>query len=321
MKITRVLISCTIALLSNAATFAQAKDATRVYAEAKPYKDDPLPLLKMKIKELDGLKAETSQVDLTTVLDKVGEVIVAQMPRVPNLIAQEDVAQEQPTPPVGLSAGSLNANARMQMDRITQAANTQDQALVPQNWKRFEYVVLAEPQSGGGILFNESRKDLNKGHHAAGPRGIGFGSLWLMFVPSNIGESHFRYLGTQNVNKRPTFVVAFSQDPALVKMPGVIETDNGQMPLLYQGVAWIDQESYRIVRIRTDLLSPLPHIKLLQATSTVDFSAVVIPKFTETLWLPKSVELTWDLNGNRLGELHRYSKYQLFAATSRIVPN
>jgi hypothetical protein len=93
------------------------------------------------------------------------------------------------------------------------------------------------------------------------------------------------------------------------------------MPLLYQGVAWIDQESYKIVRIGTDLLAPLPNIKLLQATSTVNFSVVEIPKFTESLWLPKSVELTWDLGGNRLGELHRYSKYRLFAATSRIIPN
>ena len=90
-----------------------------------------------------------------------------------------------------------------------------------------------------------------------------------MFVPTNQEESSFRYLGTQKVDKRATFAVGFAQDPKLVKVPGVIETERGEAPLLYQGVAWIDQETYKIVRMRTDVLAPLPSIKLLQATSTV----------------------------------------------------
>jgi hypothetical protein len=142
-----------------------------------------------------------------------------------------------------------------------------------------------------------------------------------MFVPSNQGESSFRYLGTQKVEKRPTYVVAFAQDPKLVKVPGVIEVESGRVPLLYQGVLWIDQETYKIVRMRTDVLAPLSAIKLWQATSTVEFSEVTIPTFDARLWLPKTVEITWDLGGTRLGELHKYSNYRLFAATSRIVPN
>jgi hypothetical protein len=176
-----------VALLSNVGVLAQAKEAMNIYTDAKPYKDDPLPLLKMEIKELDGLRAEANQANLTTIIDRVGEVIVAQMPWVPNLIAQEDVAQEQQPPAMGLSAGSLAANARMQMDRITQAGNTQNETLIPQNWNRFEYVILAKKQNDGGIIFDESRKYLDKRGCAATPRGIGFGSLWLMFVPSNRG--------------------------------------------------------------------------------------------------------------------------------------
>jgi hypothetical protein len=194
-------------------------------------------------------------------------------------------------------------------------------ALVPQNWRRFEYLIMAEHQSDGSTVFDESRKDLDKSDRAAAPHGVGFGSLWLMFAPAHQKESSFRYLGTQKVDKRATFVVGFAQDPKLVKVPGMVKAESGEVPLLYQGIAWIDQETYKIVRLRTDLLAPLTAIKLWQATSTVNFSEVEIPKFETPLWLPKSVEITWDLNGNRLGELHRYSKYRLFAATARIVPN
>ena len=58
--------------------------------------------LKLKIKELDGLKPDGNQEQLAAILNKAGAVIVAQMPRVPNLIAREEVAQEQPQPPPAL---------------------------------------------------------------------------------------------------------------------------------------------------------------------------------------------------------------------------
>ena len=243
---------------------------------------------------------------------------MAQMPRVPNLIALEEVAQEAVTTTRISNSGARGTSP---WSGVAGMSSSAPDALVPQTWRRFEYLILAKHGDDGGTVFDESRKDLDKKDREAAPRGIGFGSLWLMFIPANQEESNFRYLGTQKVEKRPTYVVAFAQDPRRVKVPGVIETDSGQTPLLYQGVAWIDQETYKIVRIRTDVLAPLPKIKLWQATSTVSFGEVEIPKFDAQLWLPKTVEITWDLGGNRLGELHRYSNYRLFAATSRIVPN
>ncbi len=308
-----------VVLLGGLGADAQTSEMVRLYGDAQPYKDDPIATMKLKVPQLDGLKADVSQAELPTILNKTGAVIVAQMPRVPNLIAQEEVAQEAVTT-IRISNSGTRGSSPWSGIAATTSANSSD-ALVPQTWRRFEYLIMAKHGDEGGMVFDESRKDLDKKDREAAPRGIGFGSLWLMFIPSNQGESNFRYLGTQRVEKRPTYVVAFAQDPKLVKVPGVIETDSGQVPLLYQGVAWIDQESYKIVRIRTDVLAPLPTIKLWQATSTVSFSEVEIPKFEARLWLPKTVEITWDLGGNRLGELHRYSNYRLFAATSRIVPN
>ncbi len=317
MRILGSSVLTVVAVLGCAGAWAQSSEAVSLYADAKPYKNDALPELKLKVAKLSGAKAETSPVELPTMLTKVGEVIVAQMPRVPNLIAQEDIAQEAVNT-TRMSSGG--ARGIYPASSVAMSPSSPD-ALVPQTWRRFEYLILAKHLDDGGTVFDESRKDLEKKDRAAAPRGVGFGSLWLMFVPANQGESSFRYLGTQKVEKRPTYVVAFAQDPKLVKAPGFIEVESGRVPLLYQGVIWIDQETYRIVRMRTDVLAPLPTIKLWQATSTVEFSEVTIPTFDARLWLPKTVEITWDLNGTRLGELHKYSNYRLFAATSRIVPN
>jgi hypothetical protein len=307
-----------VALLGVSGAVAQSSEMVSLYADAQPYKDDPIATMKLKVPQLDGLKVDASQAELPAILNKAGAVIVGQMPRVPNLIAQEEVAQEAVTTTRISNSGARGTSP---WSGIAGMSSSSPDALVPQTWRRFEYLILAKHLGDGGTVFDESRKDLDKKDREAAPHGIGFGSLWLMFIPSNLAESKFRYLGTQSVEKHPTYVVAFAQDPRLVKVPGVIETDSGQVPLLYQGVAWIDQETYKIVRIRTDVLAPLPKIKLWQATSTVSFGEVEIPKFDARLWLPKTVEITWDLGGNRLGELHRYSNYRLFAATSRIVPN
>ncbi len=311
----RLLSGCVLgiaALVGMAGAGAQMSEMVSLYADAKPYMDDPVPMLKTKVKELNGLKIETNQEGLAEILSKAGEVILEQTPRLPNLIAREEIAQEQVT--ATLSQG----NRALAVD--TRPLTTNDR-LEPQSWRRFDYLIVARHPDDGGTEFEEYRKEAGKADEGTPPRGIGFGSLWLIFVPSNVPQSHFRYLGKQNVNRRPTFVVGFAQDPNLVKVPGVATMGSERAPLLYQGIAWIDVETYKIVRIRTDLLAPLPQIQLPRLSSTVNFSEVRIRELDIPLWLPKEVEITWDQEKTKVGELHRYSDYRLFQATSRILPD
>jgi hypothetical protein len=298
---------------------AQLLAQPSIYSAAKPYMYEPLPMLKMDVHELSGVKPDVNQEDLPALLEKVSEVIVAQMPHVPNLLAREDIAREQ-TPLPTFSSGSSASGRHRQEPSMPSSAATQDDRLVPQEWRRYEYLIIARPQADK-IVFDESRSEIGKSHETSPPRGTGFGSLWMMFLPSSLGETHFRYLGRQKVDGHQTHVVVFAQDPKLVKVPGIIQLEGGDVPLLYQGVAWIDQETFKMVRIRTDLLAPLPKFEVQRITSSVNFSQVNIPQLDTPLWLPKEVEITWEIGGNRLGELHRYSGYHLFHATSRIVPD
>ena len=86
-----------VVLLGASGADAQSSEMISLYADAQPYKDDPIATMKLKVPQLDGLKADASQAELPAILNKTGEVIVAQMPRVPNLIAQEEIAQEAVT--------------------------------------------------------------------------------------------------------------------------------------------------------------------------------------------------------------------------------
>ena len=41
--------------------------------------------------------------------------------------------------------------------------------------------------------------------------------------------------------------------------------------MLLQGIAWIDQSDFRIVRLRTDLLAPQPEIQVQRQTASILF--------------------------------------------------
>jgi hypothetical protein len=96
---------------------------------------------------------------------------------------------------------------------------------------------------------------------------FGFATVWLFFFPGNRHESHFRYLGQQKIGSRETYVLAFAQIPESVGKGAVIESSYGQCSTPLQGVAWIDQSTFQIVHMQTDLLSPLPGVQLNQLRS------------------------------------------------------
>jgi hypothetical protein len=89
--------------------------------------------------------------------------------------------------------------------------------------------------------------------------------------------------------------------------------------MLLQGIAWIDQSDFRIVRLRTDLLAPLPLILVEKQTANIVFGPVRIADLATELWLPKAVNLQMEVGGQVVREEHNYSKYRLYQAKSRIV--
>jgi len=297
---------------SQSSTPAQAI-AMQQYAKATPYIDLPIPQLTKAVKELNGLKPQEDSSQLDSVLQKTGEALNAQLPRVPNLLCREEIAEEtkpQISAPTSVRISGSPGSPTMQSPTLSNQWSTGD-------WHRFDYIIHSNKEEDGSITLEETRQGNGS---AKAPRGTGFAALWTIFAPGNRAESNFRYLGTQKIDGHATQVVAFSQIPDHVRKPAMLDTGAGTIPLLYQGFAWIDAEDFHILRLRTDLRAPLPELNLKRITSTIDFSKVTIQQFPEPLWLPRQVEVLWQTNDLEAGEIHRYSKYQLFHATARIVP-
>ncbi len=79
-----------------------------------------------------------------------------------------------------------------------------------------------------------------------------------------------------------------------------------------QGVAWIDTATYQIIRLHTDLLAPLPELRLEKETVNIDFNEVHFKSLKGALWLPEEATVTLDWNGKRLRNRHEYSDFKIF---------
>uniref|UniRef100_A0A372ILB1 Uncharacterized protein n=2 Tax=Paracidobacterium acidisoli TaxID=2303751 RepID=A0A372ILB1_9BACT len=303
--------------------------------------DESLPALRRAVPALDDLKENTNPPDLQSILDRTAAGLEAELPKVPDLSAHESVSQTYLNPQVtqndqnsgsiaGVGAKTVGINRAAPAPQYTTHGLTDEREL-EQNlqtsllaWTSrgdFDYLILVRHSPAGDPRLEESRTDLKDPKNAKMDlHGIGFGYLWLLFLPQNLSQSRFRCLGEEKMEGRHTYVVAFAQLPDRVKSPGEIMLPGATYPLLYQGIAWIDAATYRIVRLRADLLAPLADLQLQRITSDLRFSEVHLSDVPERLWLPSQVEVIWQQQGVYFGELHLYRKYHLFHATVRILP-
>ena len=137
----------------------------------------------------------------------------------------------------------------------------------------------------------------------------GFVSAPLVFHPTYQNGSTFRLLGRQKVKGRNTYVIAYAQDPTKSRLSGSFTFGNTTRTTYTQGLAWIDMENYEILRIFSDLLNPLPQVRLNKETTDIKFSAVQFKQVTQKFWLPEAVTVTLDWNGRVYRNSHAYSDF------------
>jgi hypothetical protein len=275
--------------------------ATLGAREATTYLNFPIQRLKAVVPALGGIKYDDRQDQLPVILGRVAQHIADVLPRLPNLISREDVYHFQSTADADASGGLA----------------------ATQPWGRqYRYLLQCQRNRDGSTSIAESRidgagKPVKEGGGFTSVRGYGFSYQWLFFTAASQPEFHFRYLGQQEKSGRKTYVVAFAQEPKKVSAPAFFLVDTKRVPFYYQGVLWVDQSSFDIIALRTDLLAPLPLLR--QLTTERTFRSVPIRGFDAVFWLPSEVDISSDQGRGPSEENHRYSDYRLFHSESRIV--
>ena len=142
-------------------------------------------------------------------------------------------------------------------------------------------------------------------------------ALALIFHPSHIDEFEMECEGPVDWSDHKTWRVDFWQRrdrPA--NMLG-FEVGHREYTVLLKGSAWVDINDYQIVHMETDLLQPIPDMKLDALHQSVDYGSVAFKGAMGVLWLPQTAEVTADLQGKRLLERHTYTKFQIFSVDTQ----
>lgn len=288
------------------------------HANSPTYVDYPMQKLKTAVPALEGIKPDADQDQLASILSKAGDATVNSLSRVPNLSSLEDVYSAVMSRAVG------PANSVLGMEE-TPALLDLETRLRQTRSIEFNYLLMFDHRPDGATAITELRTDFKNRRVGAAvdgvaPRGFGFAYQWLLLLPANQSELRFRYLGQQRMDDHKTFVLGFVQIPDQVKLPGKFKWAGKEEPFFFQGIAWIDQSTFDVVRLQTDLLSPVPSVNLLRMTTDLQFHSVRIKGYDADFWLPSQVLIRTEQGESVLNELHQYSRFKFFHAESKLLP-
>jgi hypothetical protein len=291
-----------------------------IYLNTKSFVECPISELQESVPELRGLKTAESQQLLPVLLEKIGTRAVAMFHKMPDLISWEVVLESEGRHKATRREFSYLMLSHRGNQSVTLEEYREDlqvnasRANDPQN-----------PRPPGSNALSSSLEDLRRRSQQASlrsagtpPLAQGFAYAWVLLYPSNRSESTFRYLGEQKIDGHKTLVVAFSQKPTAVKWPGQLKFQDKLLSIFHQGVAWVDASDFRIIRLRTDLLSPVPEAQLRSLTAELHFANMTVAG-VGSLWLPREVLITSDVGGTTFHDQHDYANYRAYGVKTKLV--
>jgi hypothetical protein len=167
------------------------------------------------------------------------------------------------------------------------------------------------------VTVNEYRADkLNLAGYPDQIASTGFAALALVFHPLMRDNFEMTCEGLGGWHGQATWLVHFRQRDNRPSRIHSYKVGNQVYAVRLKGRAWISAEGFQIVRIESELVSPMPEIQLLSEHQIVEYMAVRFPKKNLQLWLPKSAEIYFDFRRHRYYRRHSFDHYMLFSVDS-----
>ena len=174
------------------------------------------------------------------------------------------------------------------------------------------YVAQIEEGSSGYPTVKEYRLG-SAGVRQAALADTGTAAFALMFHHAHIGNFDFRCEGLSELQGSPSWQVHFEESADSAKAFHAIRMGGSLYLPRLKGRVWIAADSYNVVRIETDLMSPVPQLDLQLEHQIIIYAPVEFPKSHVRLWLPESASFYIAYHGHRYQRVHNFSQFQLFS--------
>jgi tetratricopeptide (TPR) repeat protein len=146
---------------------------------------------------------------------------------------------------------------------------------------------------------------------------LGLGSLVMIFHPAYRDEYEVTCEGASRWHGVQTWQIHFRQRADRPSRLREYSVAKQVFPVALRGRAWIAADTYQVVSLETDMVAPIPQIRLKAEHISIDYTPVKFQKGNEELWLPQNAELFFDLAGRRIHRRHHFSNYLLFSVDEK----
>jgi hypothetical protein len=261
-----------------------------------PYLNEPLNQLVESFPELATVQPAASEAPLPRILEKTGKTVDSFFHNIMDLIADEQITEKKLN-----RWGIVRSKLRVRDSYLFLRRETETRSILD------EYRMDAKGKP-------VSQLGLEKGYINTS----NFALTHIYFSTALQSESRFRYLGKAKLGSCDTYVVAFAQKPEQASIVIATNQVGRGAGLFVQGIAWIDQQNFQIVRMRTDLLGS--DARFAQLSTTMTFGEVQLPDLDAPYWLPSEVKLDVQTGGQSFENDYHYSNYRDYRVSVRMAP-
>jgi tetratricopeptide (TPR) repeat protein len=142
---------------------------------------------------------------------------------------------------------------------------------------------------------------------------LGLTALVMVFHPVYVGNYDLVCEGLSRRRGGLSWQVHFRQKPDMPARLRSYRVNNASYPISLRGRAWISADTFEIERLETDLVSPVPKIKLQAEHIALEYMPVQFLSHHAELWLPESADMYFDFDHRRMHRRHYFRDYMLFA--------
>jgi len=180
--------------------------------------------------------------------------------------------------------------------------------------RQFNYVASLSESTPGYVAVDEYRQEhLGLADFPDQIASSGFATLALVFHPSVRDNFEMVCEGQGEWRGQAAWLVHFRQRDDRAARIHDYKVGSQVYALKLKGRAWISADKFRILRIESELVNPVPQIRLASKHQIVEYGPVPFAKKNVQLWLPQSAEVYFDFRHHRYYRRHSFDHYMLFS--------
>jgi hypothetical protein len=205
------------------------------------------------------------------------------------------------------------------IETVTQFKLDARSKILIQDKSVYDYLIVLGNE-GGELTIEEARTQKAKTDKApSGPLLVtkGFSTLLLIFHPLFQPSFEFEPMPDEQVDGKMLYRIGFRHVPGS-PTPSVLQVREMEYPLEWRGVAWIDPDTWAVVKMQAGLMTSMESVGLKSLNSEVLYRPINYAGASETYWLPDTATVEARSLRQHWRNVHRFTAYRKFSVDTKL---